>query len=115
MADVGAILAGQIRIMDPEETLPLNPKIIKFLEDPEMKAAYDAIPYTTKEKAEASAELMYLVANYIVSVGMNKFVQEELNKKNIQLGGIYEIEFDENKNGKIILENCVKHLSSDIR
>lgn len=91
---MGAILAGQVKVVDPAEELRLHPRALIALEDSTVRAAYDDIPYTTQERVEAAAELMYLVANYIVSVGMNKFVHEELNKKNLQLIGEMETRMD---------------------
>ncbi len=82
---LGAILAGQVKVVDPTEQVRLHPRTLKALEDPAVREAYDEIPYTTQDRVEAAAELMYLVANYIVSVGMNKFVHEELNRKSLQL------------------------------
>jgi len=91
---LGAILAGQVILVDPTEVIQLHPLAIKALENPDIRDAYDEIPYTTYERMEAATELMYLVANYIVSVGMNKFAQEELNKKNVELIREMEVRMD---------------------
>lgn len=91
---MGAILAGQVKVIDPSADTRLHPTVLKALENPGIRAVYDEIPYTTQERVEAAAELMYLVANYIVSVGMNKFVHEELNRKNTQLIGEMETRMD---------------------
>ncbi len=91
---LGAILAGQVKVVDPTEQIRLHPRTLKALEDPFIREAYDEIPFTTQERVDAAAELMYLVANYIVSVGMNKFVHEELNKKSLQLISEMETRMD---------------------
>ncbi len=91
---LGAILAGQVKVVDPVEPVRLHPRALKALEDPAIREAYDEIPFTTQDRVEAAGELMYLVANYIVSVGMNKFVHEELNRKSLQLISEMETRMD---------------------
>jgi len=82
---LGAILAGQVRIQSSEKTVTLHPKVQAELQTPATQELFNAVPYTTLERVSAAADLIYLVANYIVSVGMNKRVHEELKQKNLQL------------------------------
>lgn len=82
---LGAILAGQVRIRSSDNPTALHPRVQAELQTPATQELYNAVPYATFERVSAAADLIYLIANYIVSVGMNKRVHEELKQKNLQL------------------------------
>jgi len=85
---LGAIMAGQVKLLDAfyERALEIrDPQIIEVLKDPVIQKLYDQVPTIRVRELEAAAELLYFMANYIVSQGFNQRVQEELNRKNERL------------------------------
>lgn len=84
---LGSIMAGQILI--EESKLMTLDTIVKKVEgweqNQEILEAYDEIVKIPFDKIVAAAEMMFLVANYIVEKGIINIVQQELHNKNIKL------------------------------
>lgn len=86
---LGSVLAGQVKVEDENDFLPIMGKVPKFVEErknlPEMKAYYEDIPTIKSEELIAAINLMYIMANLIVEKGFIQLMQQELNEKNDRL------------------------------
>lgn len=83
---LGSILSGQVLLEESElDALEHIATKVDLELTPELEEAYDKIQLVPKNKIEASAQLMYLMANYIVEKGIASIVQKQLNEKNIRL------------------------------
>jgi len=83
---LGSILSGQVLLEESElDTLDHIATRVDLEQTPELKEAYEKIQVVHKNKIEAAAQLMYLMANYIVEKGIANLVQKQLNEKNIRL------------------------------
>ena len=87
---VGAIMAGQVKLSNPEHGHTLeqilasdkDPYSVKKLE--ELKPIYDTIPLLTYEEIETVSLMLYRLCNYIVEEAMNKNVILEMYDKMFQ-------------------------------
>ncbi len=84
---LGSIMAGQIKVdkkfFNGKEHMK---RINKLWHDkPEIIEAYKEIPVMSYEQVDAAANMMHIVANYIVEKGLANIYHEELNKKNMEL------------------------------
>lgn len=86
---LGSILAGQVKIEDENDFLPIMSKVPKFVEEqmatPELQSYYEEIPTIKSEELIAAINLMYIMANHIVEKGFTQLMQQELNEKNDRL------------------------------
>lgn len=84
---LGAILAGQMKIKDDEQINlgPITSISSSWREDPELLEAYNEIEPMPYNKLIAAADMMYVISNYIVEKGLINLIQEELNRKNLEL------------------------------
>lgn len=84
---VGAILAGQAKIEDEKyKQLPsISIRESNWQDDEEIVKAYNEIEILTYDKVAAAAHMMFVISNYIVEKELINLVQEELNKKNVEL------------------------------
>lgn len=90
---LGSILAGQVKLIDANYDQALkttDPQVEEVLKDPIIRELYNIVPTIKVRELEAAADLLYIMANYIVSQGFNQKVQEELNRKNERL--IFEMD-----------------------
>lgn len=90
---LGSIMAGQVKLIDASYDQALQPndaEVEAVLEDPIIRELYNIVPTIKVRELEAAADLLYIMANYIVSQGFNQKVQEELNRKNERL--IFEMD-----------------------
>jgi ligand-binding sensor protein/anti-sigma regulatory factor (Ser/Thr protein kinase) len=85
---LGAILAGQIKIGEEEmKALPMRTshELTDFSRDSEIMQLYNRVTQTTLDQVRASADLLYMIANYLVEKQMIHIIQEELHNKNLEL------------------------------
>ncbi|MFZ5967690.1 MAG: sensor histidine kinase [Bacillota bacterium] len=84
---LGAILAGQTKLEDDEKVClePITTSSSSWKEDQELMKAYNEIKPMPYNKLVAAADMMYVISNYIVEKGLINLIQEELNKKNLEL------------------------------
>jgi len=85
---LGAILCGQVLIQgqDEERLDQVRQNTKNFQIDQNILDHYlDQIEFANQKRVEAAADMLLLVANYIVKMGANYFTQEELNQKNQKL------------------------------
>lgn len=90
---LGSIMAGQVKLIDAnyDKSIQMtDPQVEEVLKDPIINELYNIVPTIKVRELEAAADLLYLMANYIVSQGFSQRVQEELNRKNERL--IYEMD-----------------------
>ncbi|BCJ85594.1 sensor histidine kinase [Effusibacillus dendaii] len=85
---LGAVLCGQVLIEDQDkdrlEQIRRNTR--NLLVDQELLHQYfGQIEFTGQKRVEAAAEMLYLVANYIVKMGATHLAREELDEKNQKL------------------------------
>lgn len=84
---MGSIMAGQVKV-DEEffDIRKTEEEVIKqWHNSPEIVDAYMKIPVIEYDKIKASANMMHIVANYIVEKNLVNVYKEELNKKNMEL------------------------------
>ncbi len=110
---MGAILAGQAKI-EKKKYDELN-LIMGFMtdwkEDPKIKDAYEEIEVLTYDKVKAAAHMIFVISNYIVEKELINLIQEELNRKNIEL--MNEVRLRSNLE-KSLKESEIKALQSQI-
>lgn len=86
---LGSILAGQVKIEDENDFLPIMGKVPRFVEEqmatPELQAYYEEIPTIKSEELIAAINLMYIMSSHIVEKGFTQLMQQELNEKNDRL------------------------------
>lgn len=111
---LGSVLCGQVLLEDQDEKqldkirektkhLPIDQELLQLY--------FEKIEFTSQKKIEASTEMLQLVANYIVKLGANNLVQEELNEKNQKL--MEEIKV-RSRLEKLLQETQLKVLQSQI-
>jgi ligand-binding sensor protein/anti-sigma regulatory factor (Ser/Thr protein kinase) len=85
---LGAIMAGQVKI-DEEEMKRLSfgtsHELTDFSKNPEIMDLYDKTLKTTLTQVRSAADLLYIIANYLVEKQMIHIIQEELHNKNLEL------------------------------
>jgi len=87
---LGAIMAGQIKLSNPDNNYPLEQIFssdkdscaMKILE--EKRLLYDTIPHLTYEEIKKISLMLYRLCNYIVEEAMNKNVIIEMYDKMFQ-------------------------------
>lgn len=84
---LGSIMAGQVKLdKGPFDIEKCREQVDNLWHDnAEVINAYNEIPIISYEKIDASANMMYIVANQMVEKGLANVYQEELNKKNLEL------------------------------
>lgn len=85
---LGAILGGQVKLEDDEEVEldQITSKSSKaWKEDEELVKAYEEIKPIQNNKLQAAADMMFVITNYFVEKGLVNLIQEELNKKSLEL------------------------------
>jgi len=83
---LGSILGGQVLLEENElDSLDHIANKANLPESPELEDAYHQIKVVPKNKVEAAAHLMFLMANYIVEKGVSSIIHKQLNEKNIRL------------------------------
>lgn len=86
---LGSIMAGQVKIEDENDFLPIMAKVPKFVEEhmatEELMAYYEEIPTIKSEELIAAINLMYIMSSHIVEKGFTQLMQQELNEKNDRL------------------------------
>lgn len=85
---LGAILAGQVKIENDEEVNLDHitaTSSLSWKKDDELLKAYEAIKPIAYNKLVAAADMMFVISNYFVEKGLVNLIQEELNKKNLEL------------------------------
>ncbi|WCK52628.1 PocR ligand-binding domain-containing protein [Aneurinibacillus sp. Ricciae_BoGa-3] len=85
---MGAILCGQVLIQGQDkERLDQIRRNTKHLQvDHNLLDQYfEQIEFTNQKRVEAAADMLFLVANYIVKMAATYLTQEELNEKNQKL------------------------------
>lgn len=87
---VGAIMAGQVKLSNPDPSNPLE-QILSSDKDSfamkkldELKTLYDTIPQLTYAEIETISLMLYKLCNYIVEEAMNKNVILEMYDKIFQ-------------------------------
>lgn len=85
---LGAILAGQVKIKN-EDQVHLDHIAAKdslsWKEDEKLVEAYESIKPISYKKLVAAADMMFAISNYFVEKGIVHLIQDELNKKNLEL------------------------------
>lgn len=85
---LGAVLCGQVLLEDEDrgqlaqiraltETLPLDQE--------QLEQYFLQIEFTNQKRVQAAAEMLFLVANYIVKMGATHIAQQELHEKSQRL------------------------------
>jgi LytS/YehU family sensor histidine kinase len=60
-------------------------ELTDFSRDSEIMQLYNRVTQTTLDQVRASADLLYMIANYLVEKQMIHIIQEELHNKNLEL------------------------------
>lgn len=110
----GSVLCGQVFIenVDEEQLDYIRSKTKQIPVDQEQLTDYfHQIGFTTQKRVEAAAEMLYLVANYIVKIGATHLTQQELFAKKQKLMEEAEIRA---KLEKTLKETQLKVLQSQI-
>lgn len=85
---LGAVLCGQVLLEEADrERLPQIRIHTRELDiDQELMDVYfQQIEFTNQKRVEAAAEMLFVVANYIVKMGATHIAQQELHEKNQRL------------------------------
>ena len=85
---LGAVLCGQVLIEDhdKQELHRIRENTKKISVDQQLLDDYfHQIEFTTQKRVEAAAEMLYLVANYIVKMAATQLAQQELVEKKQKL------------------------------
>ncbi|WP_406678347.1 sensor histidine kinase [Neomoorella carbonis] len=84
---LGGIMTGQVRMekKDMDSLEQFMQPAIDIDQDPTLKRLYESIAIIPRHKVEASAQLLYVMANYIAEKGVMTIIQEQLNEKNMRL------------------------------
>ncbi|MDQ0220418.1 histidine kinase [Peribacillus cavernae] len=85
---LGSVLCGQVLIEghDEQRVEQIREKSKQLPIDQELLQLYfEKIQFTSQNRIDAAAQMLQLVANYIVKIGANHLVQQELNEKNQKL------------------------------
>lgn len=85
---LGAILAGQVKIKNDDQVHldHITAKdSLSWKEDEELVEAYESIKPISYKKLVGAADMMFVISNYFVEKGLVHLIQEELNKKNLEL------------------------------
>lgn len=84
---LGAVMAGQVRLSDPEKgtgleqiAAPQNP-FLHLIKETELQAYYDEIPTMTYEEVVKISNMLFLLCNYIIEEALNKNLLVELFEK----------------------------------
>ncbi|MGX9134377.1 sensor histidine kinase [Rummeliibacillus sp. JY-2-4R] len=85
---LGAILCGQVLIQGQDkerlDQIRRNTKNLQ-IDQNVLDQYFDQIEFTNQKRVEAAADMLFLVANYIVKMGATYLTQEELNQKSQKL------------------------------
>ncbi|WP_400163547.1 sensor histidine kinase [Brevibacillus sp. TJ4] len=85
---LGAVLCGQVLMedFDREQLHSIRARTKRLPVDQAVLDEYfQQIDFTTKKRIEAAAEMLYLVANYIIKMAATQLAQEELFEKKQKL------------------------------
>lgn len=111
---LGSILAGQVKMekkVYPVAMETKDPEVLQVLNCPKLREMYEKVPTVNSKELEAAADLLQLIATYIVTQGFNKRVQDELNEKNTKLISEMEVRVALEKN---LRESELKLLQSQV-
>lgn len=110
---LGSILSGQVVLQEQEMGTLEQPVEPGYTANPgsNMQRMYEDIPVVPRDQVEAAAQLMYVVANYIVEKGVGSIVQEQLAETNLR---IMEEEQTRAELEKALKESELKALQSQI-
>ncbi len=84
----GAVKCGQILPQQPDQEMikKVETKLSKLgIEEAEVENLIEKMKQIPKPKINAAADLLYLLANYIVEMGATTLIQKQLHFKNYQL------------------------------
>ncbi|CAH0345181.1 PocR ligand-binding domain-containing protein [Bacillus sp. CECT 9360] len=85
---LGSVLCGQVLLQghDEERLEQIREKSKQLPIDQELLQLYfEKIKFISQKQIEAAAQMLQMVANYIIKVGANYLAQEELHEKNQKL------------------------------
>ncbi|UQZ32693.1 transcriptional regulator [Paenibacillus sp. PK3_47] len=84
---LGAVMAGQVRLSDPENGMELEQivssknKSLHRLKEEQLKEAYEQIPTMTYEEVVKISNMLFLLCNYIIEEALGKNLLAEMFEK----------------------------------
>ncbi|MDN4073010.1 sensor histidine kinase [Fictibacillus terranigra] len=111
---LGSVLCGQVLVdgHDEQRIEHIRDNFKQLLIDQDFLQKYfDEIKFVSKRRIEAAAEMLQLVANYIIEIGANHMAEQELNERNLKLAQEQQLR---TQLEKLLQETQLKVLQSQI-